>query len=293
MKDNNILILAMGARNIHITKNITSIIFDESFDTSEIKSVKVDDDNPAYCVKNNCLINRKTGTVELLWNGFGIPEDEGIEEIGDYAFFSLSFDYSKKLTVKIPEGIARIGAHAFSNPQVSNVILPFSSKEFGYRAFAGSSLKQIFIPENVEQIGIGAFHNCQLEKINVSEENRFYYSENNCLIEKETGRLMACINDPVIPEGVRIIEQLALAGLINTRSVYLPSSLEEIRMSEDLPKLLQFPVSVEENGYGNETKIVSARFYVIKGSYGEEYCIANNLPYITIFRKENNDNEIR
>ena len=279
MKDNNILILAMGARNIHITKNITSIIFDESFDTSEIKSVKVDDDNPAYCVENNCLINRKTGTVELLWNGFGIPEDEGIEEIGDYAFFSLSFDYSRKPTVEIPEGIVRIGAHAFSNPQISNVTLPSSLKEIGYRAFAGSSLKEISIPENVEKIGIGAFHNCQMETIKVSKDNEFVYSESNCLIERKTGRLMACTNVPVIPEGVRIIEQMALGGLIDTRFVFLPSSLKEIRVNDDLPKLLQFPVSVEEIDEMNKGKIVTAKFYVKKGSYGEEYCIANNLTF--------------
>ncbi len=281
MKDNNILILAMGNRNIHIEKNIVSIVFDESFDAMEIRSVKVDEDQPIYYVKNNCLINRKTRSVELMWKDFNIPEDEGIKEIGDYAFFSLSFDYSRKPTVEIPEGIVRIGAHAFSNPQISNVTLPSSLKEIGYRAFAGSSLKQIFIPENVEQIGIGAFHNCQLEKINVSEENRFYYSENSCLIEKETGRLMACTNVPVIPEGVRIIEQMALGGLIDTRFVFLPSSLKEIRVNDDLPKLLQFPVSVEEIDEMNKGKIVTAKFYVKKGSYGEEYCIANNLTFTT------------
>jgi len=275
------MILAMGNRKIHITKEITSIIFDESFDAADIRNVMVDEDHPFYYVKNNCLIDRRTKRIELLWKGFEIPEGEGILEIGDYAFFSLSFDYSRKLTVKIPEGVVRIGAHAFSNPQISGVMLPSSLKEIGYRAFASSSLKEIFIPKNVKKIGIGAFHNCQMVKIETDLGNRSFYSENNCLIERETGRLLACTNNPVIPEGVKIIEQMVLAGLIETSSVCLPSSLTEIRLTEDLPKLLQFPVSVLKDEASGESRIVSPTFYVKKDSYGEEYCIRNDLVYHT------------
>ena len=287
MKADSTLKLTIESENIHVTENITSIIFDEGFDTTNIKSIHIDKNNPVYYIKNSCLINRKTKTVELMWGDFRIPNDEGIHEIGDNAFFSLSDNNPKKLDLVIPEGIIRIGSHAFSNPKITSILLPSSLREIGYRAFAGSSIKEIFIPENVEKIDVGAFHNCQLQKIEVAKDNMFFYSKDNCLIEKNTSRLMACANNPVIPKEVKIIERLVLEGLTDSEYVYLPSLLEEIRKTKCYPKFLQFPVLIETDEYGDETTIAGAMIFVEEGSYGEKYCIKNNLAYIPLPREEN------
>lgn len=75
-------------------------------------------------------------------------------------------------TVTVPEGIAVIGASAFSkNMTVTEIVLPASVRRIDERAFSNCCfLRRIEIGEGVEEIGYAAFWNCRkLESITLPE----------------------------------------------------------------------------------------------------------------------------
>lgn len=139
----------------------------------------------------------------------------------------------KNLTnVIISEGITTIDYSGFSYCRdLTSVTLPNSLTEIGYDAFSYcKSLKSITIPENVSNIGSGAFSYCyNLEEIKVSKYNEKYISINNCLIEKETKKLVLGCKNSVIPNdgSVTTICRNAFAGSGITKIV-IPDTITEI-----------------------------------------------------------------
>ncbi len=160
----------------------------------------------------------------------GLP----VTEIWDRAFFEV-----KGMTsVTIPEGVTYIESEAFLNcPDLREIHLPASL-------------------ENVTgSLSIG-FLNCSaLEFIEIAEGNAKYYVADNCLIEKDTGKLILAggktqhlaigiksigahafagnllLKSINIPEGVTDIHISAFEGCTNLASVTLPTTLKTIRQS--------------------------------------------------------------
>jgi hypothetical protein len=108
----------------------------------------------------------------------------GLTSIDDY-----EFAWSSIWAVSIPESVTRIGDHAFD-------------------------LYYIDIPKNVNSIGYKAFGN-NLQSIYVDPYNKWYDSRNYCnaLIETATNTLVMGCKNTVIPEGVKIIGDEAMADL--------------------------------------------------------------------------------
>ena len=108
----------------------------------------------------------------------------GLTSIDDYEFACSSI-----WAVSIPESVTRIGDHAFQ------------------------CLYSIHIPKNVNSIGYKAFGN-NLQYIYVDPYNKWYDSRNYCnaLIETATNTLVMGCGKTVIPDGIEIIGDEALAG---------------------------------------------------------------------------------
>ena len=108
----------------------------------------------------------------------------GLTSIDDYEFACSSI-----WAVSIPESVTRIGDHAFQ------------------------CLYSIHIPKNVNSIGYKAFGN-NLQYIYVDPYNKWYDSRNYCnaLIEMATNTLVMGCGKTVIPDGIEIIGDEALAG---------------------------------------------------------------------------------
>ena len=90
-------------------------------------------------------------------------------------------------------------------------------------------IKSITIPKNVELICEGAFsigssQEYEIE-IKVENGNRNYYSEGNCLIEKDTATLMLGRNNSTIPEGVKIIGDYAFSNCDGITDITIPDSV--------------------------------------------------------------------
>lgn len=90
--------------------------------------------------------------------------EDGITEIGDFAFYGLT--YLKE--VSIADSVTKIGDYAFKNcSALSEVNLPEKLESVGESAFYGcTALKDIIFHENVQSIGSYAFSRCtELKKI--------------------------------------------------------------------------------------------------------------------------------
>ena len=124
----------------------------------------------------------------------------GLTSIDDY-----EFAWSSIWAVSIPESVTRIGDHAFD-------------------------LYYIDIPKNVNSIGYKAFGN-NLQSIYVDPYNKWYDSRNYCnaLIETATNTLVMGTSRTVIPEGVKIIGDEALADCRNfSGNLSIPESVTNI-----------------------------------------------------------------
>lgn len=98
-----------------------------------VKKFIVEDGNPNYYVKNNCLIS-KNGELIVGAADSVIPTDGSVKSIGNMAFL-----HKAPMHLVIPDGV----------------------KSIGYRAFAESEkLRSVYIPESVQEIS-SAFERCE------------------------------------------------------------------------------------------------------------------------------------
>lgn len=166
--------------------------------------------------------------AECRWlRSITIPE--GVTRIGERAFWGC-WD----LQLSIPDSVTSIGKEAFeglnkycynydgdnydffylgneNNPFV--VLVDTSEKIQGHQCtIINSSTKIIYeyafeyvfftslnIPESVISINESAFYGCDFTSITVEDGNENYFSENNCLIERQSTTLIIGCTDSVIP----------------------------------------------------------------------------------------------
>ncbi len=173
---------------------------------------------------------------------------DGVTDICDSAFRNCSD--LKNLTIS--NSVVNIGYAAFSECALTKVVIPDSVEEIGGNAFERCSITDVFIGKSVKTIGNEAFIVNALEKIEVSSENEFYFSENNCLIERKTNILvLGCKNSIIsngvvsigfaafvdcfgltnitLPEGVLSIEESAFSGCSGLTSITIPDGVISIR----------------------------------------------------------------
>ena len=108
--------------------------------------------------------------------------------------------------------------------------IPNSTLCIGTYAFSYcKSIKEILIPQRVENIDEKAFEYCtSIESLRVDENNKKYYSESNCIIERETETLVLGCKNSVIPNTVKSIRSGAFLGCTSLHEIAIPSSVEYI-----------------------------------------------------------------
>ena len=95
--------------------------------------------------------------------------------------------------------------------------------------FECGGITSITFPEGVAKIGIDAFADCtDLAELIVDERNPHYSVSGNCILEKETGALVAGCKTSVIPEGVTEIKSDAFYRCRGLTSVEIPASVRSI-----------------------------------------------------------------
>lgn len=208
--------------SIHIGAGMTEFNRGYIMGCAKLQTITVSAENPVLYVEDNCLIGREDHVLYAAAPTERIPD-------GVTAIAFSAFEYLPITSIHIPESVVEIDSHAFTGTSLTEIMLPDTLKIIGDYAFADTSIRELVIPDSVEEVGEWALsYMGQLEKVTigagvtnllprcfakdrtlalveVSEKNPKYYTEQNCLIEKETGRVIFCGNQLTIPDGARIL----------------------------------------------------------------------------------------
>lgn len=185
-----------------------------------------------------------------------------IEKGGDYLVFANE-------GAEIPNYVKTIGPRAFSHGNIKEVVFPNSVeiienngcsngyclesvvlneglKKIGELAFYDTKVKSIEIPSTVDDIASGTFQNIN---ITVDPRNTKYEARGNCLIEKETKKLLNGTKDSIVPNDIKVIDSAAFYRS-EIEFIEIPSSVEviekhafscsnlrEIKLNEGLKKI--------------------------------------------------------
>ena len=196
----------------------------------------------------------------------------GLINIGDGAFMF----HSMLEKVKIPTSLIEIGDGAFMEcNNLTSITIGSNSQLTTISDFAFdycNSLKTIYIPRGVEYVGEYAFRYCSsLESIDVDINNPNYKSENDCLVEISTNKLVVGCKNSVIPQYVDSIGNAAFYGCVDLIDIEIPNGVKSIgadafRECCGLTSI-EIPISVEYIGMS-----------VFDSVYGVIYCEAASKP---------------
>lgn len=183
------------------------------------------------------LISRLKITGEIGGKDFDVIRDMSKDKYGQGNQGRLAkLDLSEARIVggeTFMEGIRtvednKIADDTFSNCHtLTSILLPPTITYIGQYAFSGTSLTEMTIPRDVDFIYGNAFALHGIKTLIVDEGNKKFYSQNNVIYEKATGKLIRGCQASGIPEGVIEIGDMAFqdAGL---ESIVLPKSLKKI-----------------------------------------------------------------
>ena len=168
-----------------------------------LNSISVATGNEAYCSKNNCLIEKSSNKI---------------------------IQGCKNST--IPDGVTSIGTYAFCGSKLTSVSFPSSVVRIESSAFRGCEFTSLFIPATLQSIGMDVFNYCdKIETISVDPNNEVYYSENNCLIEIATKKIITGCKNSIIPTTVTCIGESAFEGCNGLTSITIPENITSMEQA--------------------------------------------------------------
>ncbi len=200
-----------GILRVVIPKSVVNIgvrVFEGCISLAEII---VDEDNPVYHSKNNCLIETESKILVSGCQTSVIPSDGSVTSIGDYAFKGFE--------------------------QITSIIIPYGITKIGSCAFLGCEFKSITVPDSVESIGAGAFGYCSsLESITLpfvgasasEKTSTEFRSDEFCYIFGSFPYNIPESLKTVVITKDKIIADDAFAECEGITSITLPESLEKI-----------------------------------------------------------------
>lgn len=210
-------------KNVFISSSLTLIESYTFFGFDGLDSIVVDEKNPVYYSVDNCVIEKATKKLVLGCNNSIIPSDGSVISIADNAF-----NYQNK---------------------IKNLTLPCTIEKIGNFSFSGcESLETVFIPSSVASIGRFAFSDCnKLSKIEVDSKNPYFYSKDNCVIDKKENALIFGCNKSIIPKNeLRYIEHGAFSECFEIQELIIPSSIRAVGNSAFFKALQLERVVIEE-----------------------------------------------
>ena len=169
---------------IHIPATITKIDADALSACDNLVTITVDEQNPVYMAKGNCLIRKADSTLVTACKGSVIPSDGSVTHIGSGAFTDDNLT-----AIHIPANITHIDDRAFYYcAGLTTVTFADGSRlvSIGNEAFSDCrKLTDLVIPSSVTHIGDNAFDSCYgIKSVTFGENSRLvsigHYAFGNC-----------------------------------------------------------------------------------------------------------------
>lgn len=163
-----------------------------------ISQIKIDEQNPYYCVKGKSLYTKDMKTL-IRYAYFCEPgtytAPESVLHVSDYAFSESNFE-----GINLPDGLQTIGAFAFRLcKRLRSVTLPQNVKSIGEGAFWGcDALQSVTLPTGTVRIESGTFSFCRL------------------------------LSSVTLPKGLEVIGTCAFDGCSRLQKIDIPASVTEI-----------------------------------------------------------------
>ena len=200
----------VNIQQITFPRSIRSIGHDVFRDCNNLMHINVVEENPNYASLDGVVYNKELTEIVLCPQGktsYVVPEY--VTSIHDSAFMYCS----KLSSVTIPESVVDIGVSAFSYCL---------------------SLPSITIPSSVESIGLYALWYCaDMQSITVDLSNKNFCSVDGVLFDKNKAVLIKFPcgkgGEYVVPDGVSIIEEGAIARCNQLKSLHFPNSVTTLK----------------------------------------------------------------
>lgn len=166
-------------------------------------AISVKESNVNFEVIDECLIDRRTGTLLHCWSdNIRIYVPRGVKRVGKWAFPLIE---NERRRVRLPEGVESIG-------------------------FIGRGIHVLFIPSSVETIDDGALY--EVTRLHVSSDNKRFYCAGGCVIDRNTNTIIAAENRVRqtihIPQTIHSIGRYAFYGCKNLNKVVVPASVHNV-----------------------------------------------------------------
>lgn len=176
-----------------------------------------------FNVNNGTILSYKGISPEIL-----IPDD--VKSIGENVFA----ENRNIEVVDFPEGLEEIGDHAFFNCSIETVKLPSTLKKIGALAFGGfNPLKGFKLAKGNEYFAVvdGVLFSKDMTRLIMFPQNKscknYTIPDSVKVIEPFAFASVKDVNI-TIPEGVEEIGKMAFFGAITAGNIYLPSSVKKI-----------------------------------------------------------------
>ncbi len=262
-------------------------------DCDNLKAFHVSPDHPVYAFENHALI-RKTDKALVR---FADPDNKESYEIpyGIQSIDGQAFSNCKLQSVTIPETVASIGWCAFSDcKKLTEIVLPEGLATLGHQVFLGcSSLRSVNIPDSLVNIDIAPFGSCDnLASIEISPDHPVFEVRDCVLINKYQHSIVsasaALSGKYEVPDGIQAIGKGAFQGCEELTEVILPDSVTAIRKFafSGCCNLMEITVPdsvsvIASDAFETNSISMSVRGYA--GSYVQEFCEKNHIPFKVIY----------
>lgn len=209
-----------GLLSVNIPASVTKICDHAFYNCSKLQSVAISDSTE---VIEKSAFKGCASLSELI-----IPKN--VKMLGENAFE----DCSGLQTLEIYGNDLKIGGWSFCDcSNLHSLEFKPGVSGIGRGAFFGcENLKKIFIPSYITDIGTdNPFAKCtKLETIIVDKENKFYHSYGACLIETNSGKLVAGCKNSILPIDGRLTEigSDAFRGCEELQFLEIPAGIRKI-----------------------------------------------------------------
>ena len=243
------------------------------------KAYEVDENNKNYTSIDGVIFSKDKKEICFYpqcksSDNYIIPST--VETVGKYCFAGCAS--IKNITM--PNSVKTLEYAAFAECiRITEITLSSNLETIGEYAFNYLNIETITIPAKVKEIGATAFVKAEkLKSINVDTNNKYYFSVDGILFNKDKSTLLICPAGKTettytIPNTVKTVEENAFID-VPIESIIIPSSVEELKdwcFARTNINTITIPNTVKKMGAG-----------ICSGCTQLESAIVNssvNLPY--------------